>query len=450
MPDLPPGPRTPAVIQAWHWLSRPIQLMEECAARYGDTFTLHFPFMGRRGDRPPLVFFSDPEAVREIFTGDGEDMRSGEANVALGPIVGDRSLLLLDGARHLRERRLMMPPFHGERMQAYGEVMREVADRAIDRWPVGRPFKIHPSMQEITLDVILRTVFGLDEGAAMDRLRDRITRLLAVGTERPWALLFQVDLGPLTPWGQLVRLMREIDEMLFAEIARRRAAGTEGRIDVLSMLVAARDESGAPMTDQELRDEMLTLLLAGHETSATTLCWVVNRIVREPAVVARLHAELGRVMNGGPLGPERVAELEYLDATIKETLRLNPIIPAVVRRLQRPMRIGKVDLPTGVVVTPCIYLTHRRPDVWPDPLRFDPDRFVGARVSPYAYYPFGGGIRRCLGMAFSLYEMKIVLAEVLSRVELRAAPGTSVRLVRRGLTFAPSGGMPVVAERRAA
>ena len=445
MPELPPGPGAPPFIQMMHWVWRPIPFMEECARRYGDCFTVRFPLFGSPGDRPPLVFFSDPDAVREIFTGDEADLLAGQANAPLEPPVGRNSLLLLDGAHHMHERRLMMPSFHGERMQAYGDVMREVTDRVIDGWPLERPFPLHPHMQAITLAVILRTVFGLDEGARMTRLRDLLTQLLGLGgnplTLLPW---FQIELGGLTPWGRLARIGKQVDAILLEEIRRRRGAGREGREDVLSMLVDARDETGRPMSDEELRDEMITLLAAGHETSATTLCWVFNRILREPDVLERLRAELAQVVGTGPVEPRHVAQLEYLDATIKETLRLNPIIPLVGRRLRTPMRIAGRALPAGAIAAPCIYLTHRRPQVWPDPERFDPGRFVGQRTNPYAYFPFGGGVRRCLGMAFALYEMKIVVAEVLTRAVLRAAPGYRVRVVRRGITFAPSEGMPVV------
>ncbi len=451
MPDLPPGPRAPAVVQTLYWVRRPIPFMEECARRYGDCFTLRFLFPGAPGARQAIVFFSDPQAVKEVFTGDESDLLAGKANApVLLPLLGPNSLLVLDGARHMRERRLMMPPFHGERMQAYGTVMREIADRAIDAWPLDRAFPIHPHMQGITLDVILRTVFGLDEGPRMGRLRALLTRMLSFNGNPLRFLLMPFELGGLTPWGRLVRATRAVDEVLYDEIRRRRTAGPDGRQDILSMLVAARDEDGQPMTDEALRDEMLTLLLAGHETTATSLCWVFHRVLRRPDVLDRLRAELAEVVGAGPLEPEHLPRLEYLSATINETLRLNPIIPIVARSLNRPLRIGGRELPAGTIVAPCIYLTHRRADTWPDPERFDPDRFVGERASPYAFFPFGGGVRRCLGMAFALYEMRIVLAEVLSRTTLAAAPGYDVRVVRRGITFAPSGGMPVVVAARAA
>ena len=445
MTPVPPGPRLPAIVQLFNWLYQPIPFMEGCARRYGDCFTVRFP------GNPPLVFFTDPEAVREIFTGDPERLPAGETRIILRPLVGQHSLLLLDGARHRHQRRLMMPPFHGERMQAYGEVMREITDRVIEGWPAGRPFPLQPQMQKITLDVILRTVYGIDEDTDLRRLRDRLTELLSRGANPlnliPW---LQPLLGPFTGRRRIEQLLREVDEILYAQIARRRAEGGSGREDVLAMLVEARDEAGQPMSDVELRDELITLLVAGHETTATSLAWAFHLILQHPQVMDKLRAELRLIVGSGPVAPQHVAKLEYLDATIKETQRLNPILPVVGRRLHAPMRLGGRDLPAGAVAAPCIYLTHRRPDLWPNPEQFDPGHFLGKRPSPYEFFPFGGGIRHCLGAAFAIYEMKIVLARVLSRVALRPAPGPAVRVVRRGITFAPSAGMPVTLESRAA
>jgi cytochrome P450 len=447
-PTLPPGPALPPSVQFLADAFWPTRFMERCARRHGDPFTIRFPWT------PPFVFFSHPDAIRDIFTGDAEALRAGEANVDLLPLLGQHSLLLLDGARHLRERRLMLPPFHGERMQAYGRIMREATDRSIDGWPVGRPFPIHPRMQDITLDVILRAVFGVEEAERQAPLRAALTRLIAFVTGPAAVMLFvpslQRDFGPLSPGGRFARLGHAVDAHIYAEIARRRAEGPTGRPDVLSMLIEARDEDGRAMTDVELRDEMITLLLAGHETTATSLAWAFHRILGRPDVLAKLDAERARVVGDGSVEPHHVNALEYLDAVVKETARLNPVVPNVGRRLQEPMWIGGHHLPAGVVAAPCMYLTHRRPDVWPDPEHFDPERFVGARPSPYAFFPFGGGVRRCIGAAFATYEMKVVLAQVLSRVELRAAPGYRVRLIRRTVTFAPSGGVPVVVGARAA
>jgi len=418
--------------------------MEACARQFGDCFTVRFPIAGQR-----IVFFSDPVAIKEIFTGDAENFRAGEANAIVRPVLGNNSLLVLDAAQHSRERRLMMPPFHGERMQVYGEEMRAIADRSIALWPIGISFPIHTAMQGITLDVILRTVFGLDESETLVQLRDRLMRLLSKAT-RPYLLLpwFQIDLGPYSPWGRQVRLKKDIDTLLFAIFAQRRAEGRAGREDILTMLLEARDEDGQPLSDQHLRDEMLTLLIAGHETTATSLSWIFSRILPRPDVIAKLRAELQAVVGTGPITPKHISQLEYLDATIKETLRLNPIVPLVGRRLQTPTRIGGRDRPAGVVAAPCIYLTHRRSDLWPEPEQFNPDRFLGKKPTPYEFFPFGGGVRYCLGAAFATYEMKIVLAEILLRTELHLAPGYTPQMIRRGITFAPSEGVPVVVTER--
>jgi cytochrome P450 family 110 len=442
---LPPGPALPALLQGLQYVFRPGRFFEACARRYGECFTMRMPV-----GPPIMIMFTHPDAIREVFTGNDDELRGGEAFVALQPLLGARSILALDGAHHQRERRLMMPPFHGERMLAYGDTMRAIADRAIDRWPIGRPFPVHREMQAITLEVILRTVFGA-EGEGLDALRSLVLRFTRAAANPLWLWPpLQNDLGPLSPWGRFVRVKRDLDTFLFAEFARRRAAGSTGRNDILSFLLAARDEDGEPMCDEELRDQMLTLLFAGHDTTATSLAFAFYNILRHPGVLERLHHERVDVSGAGAVAPAQVGKLEYLDATVKETLRLNPIISDVGRVLVNPMRIGGWDLPAGVVASPCIYLTHRRPDLWPEPEHFDPERFLGRRPSPYEFFPFGGGMRRCLGMAFALYEMKVVLTAVLSRVELRLTTGYRMQRVRRSITLAPSHGMPVVVVRRAA
>jgi cytochrome P450/predicted unusual protein kinase regulating ubiquinone biosynthesis (AarF/ABC1/UbiB family) len=437
---LPPGPETPPLLQALRWVQWPLPLMDECAARYGDVFTLRLP------QAPPIVMFSHPDAIKTIFTGDEEDLRAGEANIRLEPILGRQSLLLLDGTEHLRERRLLQPPFHGDRMLAYGPVMRDVAAEAIARWPLGRPFALHGEMQGVTLDVILRTVFGLDEGPAKRDLRAALIELLAIGSNGQTLLAAQQANGTGRS-GAVTRFfdVRErVDRLLYAEIDARRRADVTGRADILSLLVQATYDDGTPLEDHALRDELMTMLLAGHETTATALAWAVAHVVADASVRERLATELAGV-GPAPFDPTRVLKLEYLDAVCRETLRLTPIIPLVGRRLTRPMTIGGVELPAGVVAAPCIYLAHRRPERWPEPARFRPERFLESKPTPYEFLPFGGGVRRCLGMAFALVEMKLVLAEILSRVELRAAPGYQVRVVRRSVTLAPAEGMPVVA-----
>jgi len=445
---LPPGPRTPGWWQSLRFALWPYASVAMGARRWGERYTV--PAFGQAGK---MVIFTDPEGIKDIFTADGDDLRSGEAAAPiLGPILGAHSILLLDGERHHRERRLMSPPFHGERMHVYGRLMREIADRVIDRWPLGRPFPIHHEMQAITLDVILRAVFGVDEGATFTRVREHVERFVAQanGPSAPFIALkpFQIDLGRWTPWGRFVRNRDAIRAILLEEIARRRAEGTAGRSDILSLLVDARDEAGAPMSDAELLDEMFTLLMAGQETTATSLAWVFYHLLRHPGALANLRAELARVVGSGPVEAQHLPQLEYLDAVTKESARLTPVATNVMRRLHAPARIGGLDLPAGVSVSASIYATHHRPDLWPDPESFLPERFLGTRPSPNTFFPFGGGVRRCLGAAFATYELKMVLAEVLSRVDLRIAPGYRMRPVLRAITVAPSRGVPVVMERR--
>lgn len=426
---LPPGPDWPAPAQIGLWLRRPFWFLTHCRRTYGPTFSV------RLGRWDGVVVLSRPDDIRDVFTGSPDVMYAGPANDVLEPVVGPGSLLLLDGARHMRERKLLLPPFHGERMHRYGETMRALTVAELDRWPVGTPFAMHGPMQSITLDVILRTVFGV-EGREMEELRAALTTFTNGFNWINMIPALRVDLGPRSPWGAFLQHRAEVDARLHDVIRARRAAPGEGRDDVMTLLLGARYEDGAAMSDRELRDELMTLLAAGHETSATALPWAFHFLARHPEVQERARDE---VRGGG--------EPAYLDGVVKETMRLRPVVSAVGRVLQAPARIAGHDLPAGVLVSPSVYLAHRDPDAWPDPTRFDPERFVGTRVSPYAYLPFGGGVRRCIGMAFALYEMRIVLAEVLRRFRVRAAKDGTPRPVRRGVTMMPEGGMPVIVER---
>ena len=434
MSQLPPGPRVPCLFQMFQWIFRPIPFMRSCAETYGNAFTIRLLGV------PPMAFISEPAAIKQVFTGDPERLQAGRANRVLKPIVGSNSILLLDGARHKRERKLLMPPLHGERMRLYSRMMCEIIDQSIDSWPVEASFPIHSRMQEITLDIILRTVFGVAKGARLSFLRAQMIKGSRLAGRNPLLLI--------AAWKRLTRLQRDYRPVVVRrDKALPKGGGSRqnaGRTDIMAMLVAARDEDGQPMSDEEIRDELITLLVAGHETTATSLAWAIHCLLQNPAVLAAARAEVAQVMGEGPQPPspsaEQIAALEYLDAVIKETARLNPVVPIVVRQLEADTRIGDYEIPAGNVVAPCIYLTHRRPE----PEVFNPDRFVGRPIDPYTFFPFGGGTRHCLGAAFATYEMKIVLARLLSRVSLRPDPGHRVRVVRRGITFAPSGGVPVI------
>jgi cytochrome P450 len=442
---LPPGPRLPRIAQTFAWTYLLPSLLERSRARFGDTFTV------RLAGFPPIVVFSHPDAIKEIFTGDPAVLHAGKGNQLLEPILGRHSVLLLDEKPHLAQRRLLLPPFHGERMAAYARVMADATDGAIDGWPVGRPFALHPSMQAITLEVILRAVFGMREGPEMRELADLVVEVFTP-PPAPMAMLVFLDVMrrdlPLSPWRKFLRLRERLDRHLFALIdRRRREADAAERDDVLALLLAARHEDGQPMSDAELRDELVTMIAAGHETTATALSWAFERLTATPAAMARLDGEV-QAAGGAALDPARARELPFLDAVIKETLRLRPIVPIVARELQREATIGGFRLPAGVVAAPCIYLAQRRESEWPEPEQFRPERFVGAKVDPYSWLPFGGGVRRCIGMAFAQVEMGIVLQRVVARTRLEAASGPS-RMVRRSVTLAPSDGARVVLRERA-
>jgi cytochrome P450 len=419
----------------WRWLVRPIPFLERSSRRYGDFFTVRFPI-------GTIVFISDPDVIKQIFTGDPDVLHAGEANAGpLEPIMGRNSVLLLDGPEHMRQRKLMLPSFHGERMQRYGGLMREIAEQEIDTWPVGEPLPLRQRTQAVTLEIIMRTVFGIDDAERLARLRDRLGRMLDIGTHQ--TALAMIALPGLRRtvgrrvWARFERLRADVDELLYDEIARRRSspAETAERDDVLSVLLQARDEAGKPMTDVELRDELMTLLVAGHETTATTLAWAFELLLRNPSALQRLQAEVDTGEDGA-----------YLDAVIKETLRVRPVVPGVVRKLTEPLELNGYRLPAGVRVAPNIYLTHRRPDVYPEPESFRPERFLDTPPDTYSWIPFGGGIRRCLGASFALYELRVVIPAILRRVRLRAASSREEPVKRRAITFVPANDAMVVVE----
>lgn len=437
--SLPPGPRQPSFVQLLQFVQRPLPWMDACARRYGDPFTARFAGLG------DFVLLAAPDLIKQVFTGDADVLHAGKANAILEPMVGSNSVLLLDGAPHLRQRRLLLPPLRGERMFAYAQLMAEIATAAADRMPIGEPFALHPIMQSITLEVIMRAVFGLEQGARMDELRGLLVELL----EPPPAIMVFLPVKyldfPLSPYRTFLRRRAAVDRVLRGIVRARMASTDPPGTDILSLLLSARDEAGVAMTEDELRDELITMLVAGHETTATSLSWAFACLLEHPEAGARLAAELDGVRSsGGGVHPEALNDLEYLDAAVKETLRLRPILPDVVRKVQAPFQLGGYTIPPGVSLTPCIYLAHRRPEAYPEPERFRPERFLGARLDPYTWLPFGGGIRRCLGMAFALYEMKIVVGVMWSRLRLRLASPGPVRVVRRTFTLAPRGGTRVV------
>jgi cytochrome P450 len=431
--DLPPGPRQPPMAQFLQWVARPREFATRQRERFGDVFTVSF-------DGEPIVFLGDPEDVRTIFTGGAELMHAGDANAPLEPVVGAHSILLLDEADHLRERRMMLPAFHGERMRRYEQIMDQAARREIDAWRAGDELRLLPAMQSVTLEVIMRAIFGVEEGLELDRLRSRLQRLLRQTTSTG-RLLLRALLGPDSE--RLNESFRAaidpVDEELHRVIAeRRRASDIEQREDILSLLLRARDADGEGLGDDELRDELMTLLLAGHETTATTLAWAFERITRHPDVLARVTEE---ALTDG--------DAPYTEAVIQETLRLRPVLPLVARIVTRPITVGqgRFRLPAGTRVAPASILVHYREDIYPEPLEFRPERFLDEPPGTYTWIPFGGGMRRCLGAAFAQFEAKTVIRAVLSSVELEPV-GRGERTGRRGFTLVPRDGARVRVVRR--
>ncbi|MET0558116.1 MAG: cytochrome P450 [Solirubrobacterales bacterium] len=418
---LPPGPRMPRALQTAIWSRQAQWMLDQCRSRFGPMFTLTIANEGT------WVMVTDPEVVKQVFTGDPKVFHAGEGNQILRPILGDNSVLVLDEKPHISQRRLLLPPFHGERMQGYGEKMAEIAAREIESWPTGTPYKLRPRMQAITLEIILETVFGVHGGVRMESLRTALRDFLDLTTD-PKVLLPVILAGPerISGFPPFRRRVDAVDRLIGAEIAERRAAeDVEERDDVLSMLVAARHEDGSPMSDAEIRDELLTLLVAGHETTATALSWAMERLTRHPEKLERLRAEA------------LAGEDAYMTATIQETLRLRPVIVLVIRKLTEAVELGGYQLPAGTRVTPSIYLIHRDPAIYPEPDRFLPERFLDTPPGTYTWIPFGGGIRRCLGAAFAQYEMQVVLRELVTRRQITPSRPQPERNFRRAITETP-------------
>jgi cytochrome P450 len=429
---LPPGPRMPAAAQALRYASDPLNFLIKLQRRHGDIFTVRFPYFGR------LVYVTRPDLVKEVFTGSPAQMHAGEANATvLEPALGPNSVLTLDDAPHMRQRKLLLPPFHGERIEAYGKLMREVTLREMESWPVGEAFALRPHTQRITLAVIMRAVFGVHDEQRLvrfERLIEEFSRRVNAVIAFPF---LRRNLGPLSPWAKFLKARKAMDEFIYEEIALRRTEVETGEEheDVLSLLLEARHEDGEPMSDEELRDELVTVLGAGHETTATGLAWAMERLLRNPEVLGRLRKSIA------------AGESDYLDATIKETLRTRPVIVDVARKLTAPLSIAGYELPAGTYVLPAIAALHNRADIFPEPERFRPERYLDGKADTYAWIPFGGGVRRCIGAAFAEYEMGVVLRAILERAELSAPDPKPEKAKVRNITLAPGRGTRVRLDR---
>jgi cytochrome P450 len=433
MSELPPGPGAPAVVNTAKLVRRPIESLLGWQKRYGDLFTVKYLIFGTG------VYVADPAAIRDLLTGDQSDLRAGEANEPLAPLVGHKSVLILDGAEHLRQRRLLLPPFQGSAVHSFREVIREVAEAEVTSWEKGSELVMRDRMRALTFEVICRAVFGVTERDRVERLRQALLPIMDTGAFTVFMPApLRRDLGRFSPWGRLQARLRRADELLYAEIARRRQeSDLDERTDVLSLLLRARDEDGRPMSDIELRDELMTMLAAGHETTATGLAFAFDLLLRHPHVLSRLKEEFA------------TGDDAYLDAVVTESLRLRPVIDAAERTLTKPRVIGNYELPAGIRVYPAIVLVHRREDLYPQADQFRPERFLDGDAESYSWLPFGGGIRRCIGAALAQAEMAEVIRVVLSRVELKPVRPEPDPVVLRGITLVPQHGTPVAVQRAA-
>lgn len=425
-PRRPPEWPQPRAWQALRWILRPEAWMLASRERFGDVFVLHLPF-------GPQVFLADPEAIKDVFTGDPAVFHAGEGNAPLEPAVGPHSILLLDDEPHVRQRRLLLPPFQGSRVGAFRSIVRDAAEREVDRWRPGQELVLRERMRSLTFDVICHAVFGVTEHERVERLRAALSAVIDTPTLVMAVSALRKDLGAWSPGGKLKRRLAAADALIYEEIERRRGEpDLAERTDVLSLLLTARDEDGSAMTDVELRDELVTMLGAGHETTATALSFALDHLLHQPETLARLRAAIDE--DGGDA---------WLEAVMRETMRLTPVIDAAQRTLTKPRRVAGWDLPAGVKVYPAIALVHRRPDLYPEPDRFRPERFLEREVESYGWIPFGGGIRRCIGAALAQAEMIEALRVIVPRTELQALRPEPDPVVLRGITLAPKHGVPV-------
>ncbi len=423
--DLPPGPRWPALAQSIaltrfrHWF------VPRMHAKYGDVFTVRMLPGGA-----PIVLFTRPEHAKEIFAGDPEIFHAGKGNAILGPVMGEHSLLLQDSSEHKRARRLLMPAFNGAALRGYASLVSRIAREEVDRWTPGDSFRSLDRMNALTLDVILRVVFGVTDERRLRELRPLVNRTVDIS---PAILLAagHPGLKRIHPWKRTVDNQRELDRVMYAEIAERRGVPDLGeRSDVLSRLLRVGDEDAdeTPLTDDELRDQLVTLLLAGHETTATALSWALYELGRDADQLAKARDAVDR------------EDDDYLEAVMKESMRLHPVIPMVARQLMAPATIGGIDLPEGTTVGPSILINHAREDNYEDPDEFRPERFLDGPVAPNTWIPFGGGVRRCIGAGFSLMEGVAVLREVLSSYDVSLPPGPADFPRVRNITSVPRHG----------
>lgn len=440
--SLPNILNTPVLQQRYEWIAKPLDFMEKAAREYPDIFTAQMI-----GAKEPVIFVNHPQAIQEIYTNDRKKFTApGDENTTVEPLVGEYSVMLLDGDRHKRERQLLMPQFHGERMQVYGELICKITELVFSQLSQDQVFTARDVTSEISLCVMLQAVFGLYSGERYEQIKRLIFGMMDL-FRSPFAfgfLLFRVlqkDLGAWSPWGHFLRQREQLDQLLYAEISERRSQlDNANRVDILSLLMSARDAEGNSMTDGELRDELMTLLVAGYETTATAMAWGLYWLHQKPIVREKLLQELDSL--GENPDPISISRLPYLTAVCNETLRIYPVAVATfARKIQEPVELLKHKIEPGNLIWGCIYLLHHREDLYPDSKQFKPERFLERQFSPYEFMPFGGGARRCVGYALAQFEMKLVLATVISRYKLALVDNKPEKPQRRGVTLAPARGV---------
>ena len=435
-----PGPTTPRFLQMVQWIADPLRSMERGFREYGEIFNW------ARSPVSDTIFISNPQVLQQIFTNENSQFGA-LGNPMVTPLLGENSLLVLSGDRHQRQRRLVMPPFHGERMRSYGELIVNMTDRVMNRLPVGKPFIARIAMQEISLQVILQAVFGVYEGKRYEQLKQQLSSILN-RFESPLIASFlflpflQRNLGTWSPWGRFLRQRWEIDELIYAEIAQRRQEKDFNRTDILSLLMSARDELGEPMTDIELRDELITLLVAGYDTTALAIAWALYWTHFQEEVSEKLRFELDSCQNSNLVD---LVKLPYLNAVCNESLRIYPVAYVTLpRQVRKPVKLLGYELPVGAALVGATYLVHHQEDIYPQSKEFKPERFLERQFSAWEFMPFGGGTRRCVGAALAQYEMKLVLATILSNYQLELFEKQPVKPCRRALNLAPKGGVKMV------
>lgn len=429
-----PRPTTPRYVRMFNLIFRPVEYLDHYGQQFGDIFAVG-------SEEYPFVYVNHPQGIQEIFTADKDCFDSGVGNGGLEFLLGANSITSLDGEAHQRQRKLLVPPFYAERLRAYHQTISNIADEVTSQWQEGQTICVRTYIQDMTLQVILKVVFGLEQGQRYDQLKATLTTLLeTISSPLTSTLLFfpqlRQDWGNYSPWGRFLRYKQQIDELLGREIKERRLENNLEKEDILTLLLATRDEDGQPMTDEEIRDELMTMLIAGHETTASALTWALYWVYSLPTVKDKLRFEISSLGENPSLS--EIAKLPYLSAVCSETLRIYPVaLTTFPRILKKPFDLMGYHFKPRTVLSPCVYLVHQREDLYPEPKKFKPERFLERQFSPYEYFPFGGGNRRCIGMGLAMLEMKLILAAIVSRFELALTTSRPLHPVRRGLTLAP-------------